>query len=139
MSIVNELHRKIIKCASISIVVISSTCQAEAVDKKGICNLDRTVESITDMNTWFSAKSRASSDWIPITLNSNILYLGIGNDKYVYLRRSSQKPVSGIENILYGRSIDDSSIMFSSNGKTSILIYAKTSTGPFFLGSCEMI
>lgn len=135
---INAIRYKLIKCVLISIIMLSNVCQAEAVDRKGICNLDRTVESITDVNTWFAAKSRASSDWIPVTFNSKVLYLGVGNDKYLYFRRSNQKISDGIENVLYERSIDDSSIMISSDQKSALLVYGKTSRGPFFLGNCEM-
>ena len=135
---INAMRYRLINCILISIIMLSNVSQAEAIDRKGICNLDRTVESITDVNTWFAAKSRASSDWIPITFNGRVLYLGVGNDKYLYFRRSSEKLSDDLENVLYGRSIDDSSIMISSDKKSALLVYGKTSRGPFFLGNCEI-
>jgi hypothetical protein len=135
---INAMHHGFIKSVLFSIIMLSNVCQAEEDGKKGICNLDRTVESITDVNTWVAAKSRASSDWIPVTFNSKVLYLGVGNDKYLYFRRSSEKLSDNIENILYERSIDGSSIMISSDQKSALLVYGKTSRGPFFLGNCAM-
>lgn len=121
---------------AILIYFFSGTCIAEVIYKKGICNLDRTVESLFDLKTWLSAKSRASSDWIPVKYNNNILYLGAGGDKYIYVRRENKKLQNGVEYILYDRTSDGSIIMISSNQDGTIAIFGKTDAGPYFFGSC---
>ena len=108
-------------------------------ERTAICNLDRTVESL-DMETWLAAKSRASSDFIGLRYNTNVLYLGIAKEATIYTHaRNTQNNKNNfdLESDLYVHS-NGSAIFLLRNKDGLLVIFAKSDIGPFFLGSCEL-
>ena len=110
---------------------------SQEIDKKGICILDRNVESF-NYTTWLSAKSRALSDIIPIKYNNRALYLGYGEDQNVYIRINGVNTYNGVNADFYKSSVDSSIFMVTTTESKTIIVFSKTDIGPFFLGTCEL-
>ena len=131
---------KNLKYLILLICSICSTTQAQVYEWKGICVLDRTVESY-DLTTWLSAKSRSMADYIPIQFNNNILALGVDNsiNRYMFINTSGVKKVSNFTIIGFeNEEIKASIILYANNGmETPIILYSKGAP-PFFIGNCTL-
>ena len=111
-----------------------------AVDAKTIalCNLDRTVESF-DPQTWLSAKTRSLADMIPISFNKDTINLGIGDniDTYKNISNDAVRNSNSFIN-LYKHPKNGTAILLSSTKQNTVIIFAKSEMGPYFLGTCEL-
>ena len=128
---------KISITAILCIILLANNSFAQGVDKLGLCLLDRTVESL-DFRTWLSAKSRASSDVIPIRFNDKLLYIGTIADNIQYTTYRHIDLGNDLGVTIYTRANDKTSFLLQTNNITTIGIFIKSEIGPYFMGNCEL-
>jgi len=121
----------------LSVLFLGNSGYAQEVDKLGLCLLDRTVESL-DFRTWLSAKSRASSDVIPIRFNDKSLYIGTIADNIQYTTYRHIDLGNDLGVTIYTRANDKTSFLLQTNNITTIGIFIKSEIGPYFMGNCEL-
>ena len=131
---------KYIKLFLILLSLGSQPAKSEISQRKGICVLDRTVESY-DFRTWVSAKSRAMPDYIPIKFNSNLLYLGPEEaERFVFINRETDPARRNIISLYESNELNSSIMLYypSEEAKEKPFIIYSKGVAPYFFGECEL-
>lgn len=131
---------KYIRIFLILILLASQSALSQVPQLKGICLIDRTVESY-EFDKWSSAKSRSMPDYIPIRLSGNLLYLGPEEaEQFVFINREVDSEKNKIISVYESNKLRSRIILYylTEKEKEKPLIIFSKGVAPYFFGQCEL-